>query len=555
VGRSRLSTIIMVGILLVIVVVMATSFVWNVYRLQERSQLELREKARLITSQFLAIRTFMAESQDEPSLSNEYEHLDPVAAEAGLNQILEGSPWRIKEVWLEGSSDIHQPDPSEGEILAALRSNPDLKEHWSLESGEDQQFFYYMIPIRMEENCLTCHGIGSQDGVEKDLVLPKEFTLGELAGAISLRVPMDTYKDMLRADTLSQLIFTLTLVVLTLVATSALMGHFVTRPLSRLTDMATELGTGNHDAAQREIRAYGEIGVLVSEFKDMAARLRDLYRSLEDKVQQRTEELLEQREELRRINRELDKSNRMKSTFLASMSHELRTPLTAIIAFAELLLERIGGVLTQRQEEYVGGVRDNSRQLLSIINDILDLAKIEAGRMELRVSRFHVGTLLEEAVENIKPLAVRKGVTLRIAGDTLCKRLPEIEGDRQKIQQVLTNLLGNAIKFTPEDGLVLLDASLDDDRGEVLVLVSDTGIGIPPEKQEDIFDAFRQVDGSTTREYRGTGLGLSLAKHLVAMHGGRIWLESKEGRGSAFYFTLPIELREAESEEDWSFHQ
>jgi GAF domain-containing protein len=234
-------------------------------------------------------------------------------------------------------------------------------------------------------------------------------------------------------------------------------------------------------------------------------------------------------------SRQLEAASQHKSEFLANMSHELRTPLNAVIGFSEVLLQRMFGELNAKQDEYLKDIYASGQHLLSLINDILDLSKIEAGRMELTSAPFHLPSALENAVTLVKERAARHGITLELDLDP---RLRELVGDERKVKQVLLNLLSNAVKFTPEGGRVSLKAGLSD--GAVKIAVTDTGIGIAPEDQAAIFEEFRQVGSDDARKLEGTGLGLTLAKKFVELHGGRIWVESELGRGSTFTFTLPV---------------
>jgi signal transduction histidine kinase len=239
-------------------------------------------------------------------------------------------------------------------------------------------------------------------------------------------------------------------------------------------------------------------------------------------------------QEIEDKSRRLEAASRHKSEFLANMSHELRTPLNAVIGFSEVLLQRMFGELNDKQEEYLRDIYASGQHLLSLINDILDLSKIEAGRMELAPAPFHLPSTLENAVTLVKERAARHGIGVELDLDP---RLGELVGDERKIKQILLNLLSNAVKFTPEGGRISLKAGRRE--GVVEISVTDTGIGIAPEDQAAIFEEFRQV-GSDERKREGTGLGLTLAKKFVELHGGRIWVESEVGKGSTFAFTLPV---------------
>jgi signal transduction histidine kinase len=233
-------------------------------------------------------------------------------------------------------------------------------------------------------------------------------------------------------------------------------------------------------------------------------------------------------------SRQLEAASRHKSEFLSNMSHELRTPLNAIIGFSEVLGERMFGELTDKQEEYLKDIMESGQHLLSLINDILDLSKIEAGRMELELTEFNLPQAIDNALTLVRERAGRRDIALHQAVD---ERLGVIRGDERKVKQVLLNLLSNALKFTPEGGRIDVSARLQD--GSVEISVADTGVGIAPEDQEAVFEEFRQV-GRADKKAEGTGLGLTLCRKFVELHGGRIWVNSQVGVGSTFTFTLPV---------------
>jgi len=231
---------------------------------------------------------------------------------------------------------------------------------------------------------------------------------------------------------------------------------------------------------------------------------------------------------------QLEVADRHKSEFLANMSHELRTPLNAVIGFSEVLLERMFGEVNDKQAEYLQDILSSGRHLLSLINDILDLSKIEAGRMELELASFDLPTAVDNALTLVRERASRHGIILGLGVDA---QVGQIVADERKVKQVLVNLLSNAVKFTPEGGRV--EVAVARANGSVEVSVSDTGIGIAAEDQEAIFEEFRQVGSDYARKREGTGLGLPLAQRFVELHGGRLWVKSEVGRGSTFTFSLP----------------
>jgi signal transduction histidine kinase len=265
--------------------------------------------------------------------------------------------------------------------------------------------------------------------------------------------------------------------------------------------------------------------------------LRASERDLERKVEVRTADLVESRERLALARDEALAANQHKSAFLANMSHELRTPLNAVIGFSEMLSQKVFGDLNEKQDEYVTDIHQSGKHLLSLINDILDLSKIEAGKLELALTSFPLEEVIDSALVLTRERAFGKGVDQRSEIDP---DLGSIEADERKVKQVLVNLLSNAVKFTDADGVVTLRARRLEDGVEVAV--SDTGIGIAAEEQALVFEEFRQVGTDDARRAEGTGLGLALVKRLVELHGGRLQLESELGSGSCFTFTLPLSV-------------
>jgi signal transduction histidine kinase len=245
---------------------------------------------------------------------------------------------------------------------------------------------------------------------------------------------------------------------------------------------------------------------------------------------------------LRQAISEAERASQAKTDFLASMSHELRTPLNAIMGFSQVLENEYFGALTAKQKEYVNDVYESGRHLLSLINDILDLSKIEAGKMEPNFTRFNAGNLLENSRVLVKERCYKHGIRLDFDMSDPVRSLL-VTADERRLKQILYNLLSNATKFTPDDGQIRLRARLtEEDVPQLEVSVADSGIGIDAEHQRHIFEAFYQVKQGTADKTPGTGLGLSLVKQLVALHGGRIWVESDgEGRGSRFTFVIPVD--------------
>ena len=256
--------------------------------------------------------------------------------------------------------------------------------------------------------------------------------------------------------------------------------------------------------------------------------------SIRDLTERKVQEELRQ-EELREQNRRIQEATRMKSAFLATMSHELRTPLNGIIGFSEFLVDEKPGPLNPKQKEYLEDILNSGRHLLQLINDVLDLAKVEAGRMELYLEEFSLARAVEEVSSVVLPIARKKNLTFEVHIDNTIDR---VRLDQQKLKQVLYNLLSNAMKFTPEGGKVTLDA-VPRDSDLVLVRVTDTGIGIRKEDMNKLFVEFQQIHTGTERQFEGTGLGLVLTKKIVGLFGGTVSVRSTHGVGSEFSVTIP----------------
>ena len=283
-----------------------------------------------------------------------------------------------------------------------------------------------------------------------------------------------------------------------------------------------DVGTGCIVVGRDQAGAFSEKQIdLVKTFADQAVIAIEnvrLFREIQDK------------------SRQLEIADKHKSEFLASMSHELRTPLNAIIGFSEVLLERMFGELNDKQDDYLKDIHSSGQHLLSLINDILDLAKVEAGRMELNLARFPLAAAIDNALTLIRERAQRHGIALSAEIDP---QLGEMNADERKLKQILLNLLSNAVKFTPQGGRIKVSARQIADQVEIAV--SDTGVGIAAEDHTKVFEEFKQVGNDYTRKAEGTGLGLALTRKMIELHGGNIRLESEPGQGSTFLFTLPLQ--------------
>ena len=332
---------------------------------------------------------------------------------------------------------------------------------------------------------------------------------------------------------------TLAGVVLAIVATWFI-GRAISRPLSKMTDVMSRLAGGDHAITIPAIDSGDEVGSM--------ARAVEVFRQHSVELHRRESELAQMVDRLAVLRDRADEASRAKSAFLANMSHELRTPLNALIGYSEMLYDGLYGKLPEKARDPVGRVQANAKHLLGLINNVLDLSKIEAGQFELHIDDYSMSGIVEAVVSATESLSQAKNLTLRI---DVPRSLPRGRGDEQRLTQVLLNLVGNAIKFT-ESGEICIRARANE--GEFDVSVVDTGPGIAEEHRGHVFEEFRQVDSSTTRQKGGSGLGLSIAKRIVELHGGRMYLQSELGSGSTFGFVIPIICCEEVAVEDQHAH-
>ncbi len=375
---------------------------------------------------------------------------------------------------------------------------------------------------------------------------------GQVIGTVGLRIDLEPYRQAV-VSTLASAILLLVCAMGCAVALARSTARLVTRPIGELVDAVQSI-TGSADAAVRVGHAADdELGKLAAEFNhmidriqehqrgrdlaeaalhDSRAQLKDHRDRLEDEVRERTRELAIAKDRA-------EAADRIKSAFLATMSHELRTPLNSIVGFTGILLQGMAGPLTDEQRKQLGMVQGSARHLHALINDVLDISKIEAGQLEIVVAQVAMSEVVTSVVQTIKPLAERKGIAVRTE---IAAEVGTLESDRRRLEQVLLNLVNNGVKFT-ERGEVVIRCALD---GEWLVTaVSDTGIGIAAADLGTLFVPFQQLDAGLSRAHEGTGLGLSISQRLVELLGGTISVASEPGVGSTFSFRLPLTRREA----------
>ncbi len=630
-----------IGLLWGVLLVFAVAIVAYSYQ-DQRSRVDnaMLDQSRMLAAQMDAVWEFVSINQyainHTADGTYDFKRLHcAIAGKAVAMMFTKSSDYSIRFTNIDPRNIYNAPDEYELAALTALYDDPDRREVYGYGTDDDgEQVFRYVRTMVYDESCLQCHG--TPEGEIDETGYPKEGKgVGDLAGAVSIVIPMQGYlENMNRAVASSAALFVLLMLGVAAVIYGVL-SRLVTRPLRYLRSSFGRIGDGARiadgeriadrariaDGARiadrariadgaREGEADGEadggplrppampeaapfragrystreVSDLFDQYESMARRLWDLYENLESQVVDRTARLSEANAELERqrarveeANAKLLRDNRYKSDFLAIVSHELRTPLTSILAFAELLSQSVdpSETVVLKQVEEVGR---NAAVLLEMVDNVLETARIQAGSERINLELIDLGDIVGMVEAANEPVALKRGVAF---GTRVEPDVPLVTSDWEKVRRILTNLVSNAIKFTPAGGEVDVRVSLaatgtgDEAAGErgggtgdeaasgaaawagggtgggprglVRIDVSDTGIGIPKEKQGLVFERFTQENMSTVRRYGGSGLGLSLVKDLAAMLGGRVELQSEPGRGSVFTVFLPLDDAEGVS--------
>ncbi|BBO15793.1 conserved hypothetical protein [Candidatus Brocadia pituitae] len=523
----------LVILLAVLLVLLNSTLVFFVYK-RTRHELtrEVREKAKLIAAELETTRNYLAVAlqSSKIGITEQTKFFIPaVSGHAIGKKFAEKTGYIIKQTSRKYRNFFNKPDLYEENVLRKMEEDPNLSEYWSDDIIDGKRVERYLYALYITEDCLLCHGSKEKapEFIRKNYDIGYGYKIGELRGAISVIIPKEIAERRFAATVI---FFTTTssVSILMIVAIIFLTTGKLMRPIERLTATVAAITRTGDLTTKVDVLSKDEVGQLGRAFNDMSTKLQSTYATLEQRIAEKTAHL-------QQAILALERANKMKSEFLANMSHELRTPLNAIIGFAEVLRDKIAGDLNEEQIDFVNDIHSSGSHLLQMINDILDLSKIEAGKMELQYGVFPVPAAIEEVYTIIKGLASKKHLELKTV---ILTDMKSIEADRVKFKQVLYNLLSNAIKFTPENGKIVLEAGVMEDM--LQVSVSDTGIGMKSEDQQKVFKEFWQADSSFARKYEGTGLGLALTKRIVEMHGGKIWFESEYGKGSIFSFSLPV---------------
>jgi signal transduction histidine kinase len=389
---------------------------------------------------------------------------------------------------------------------------------------DGEQVLLYYAPMRAANECLSCHqAIAKKHKKEPPIE-------NDLLAIMRIRMSTKSIEDGVNWNRAILATAAIATAILIMVGSWIIVRYIIVKPVKHLKEVSDAISAG-----ELNVRSEIQTG---DEFEDLSHAFNRMLRHLvamQDQWRKVNADLDRKVDELAQTNMALFESNKLKGDFLATMSHELRTPLNSILGFSDVLLS--SDTLTEKQRRWVSNIQSSGQKLLNLINDILDLAKMEAGKMRVRVESFNLHEVCEGLLNILRPLAEKKNIDLR---SQIQPDMPALRQDVNKLQQILQNLLSNAIKFTPEGGRVTLKA--DADTRYVTIAVMDTGVGVAKEEQDLVFQKFRQSGNPLTREHAGTGLGLSIVRELCKLLGGEVTLQSELGRGSTFTVRLPLQL-------------
>lgn len=538
-----------------LLVLLAVDIVWT-YQSQERAtQALILEESRILVTEMDAVWDFVSANQNTINYTSdgtyEYKGLHcAIAGKAVAAFFSDNSDYTIRFTKLAPRNLRSAPDEYETAALEAFQDNAEVTEYYGFADEGDESVFRYVSVMEVSENCVECHGkpAGELDptGYKKE-----GWDVGDVAGAVSVIVPTDLYFSNMRDTVVNNVLFFLTIMLCMAVIVYFALTRLITGPLANLRCSFVQMSTGvtkaGLDVAVEKVRpvySSTEIDDLFAQFESMSTSLLQLYSNLELQVEERTAQLSEANSELERqrlhvekANDRLKRENQYKSDFLAIVSHELRTPLTSILAFTDLMEESVpeSNYQARKQLDEIG---KNGQVLLEMVDNVLETARIQVGSEKLNLELIDVSDVVGMVEASSKALAAKKSIDFSTRVDSA---VPLVVSDWEKVRRILVNLVSNAIKFTDCGGAVHVEVTCGSSGKTVVVKVSDSGIGIPEDKQELIFERFSQENMSTVRRYGGSGLGLSLVKDLSAMLGGRVEVASKPGEGSVFTVTLPVE--------------
>lgn len=510
-GRSRLERKSRLWMALVLSVVIGGSFYWVARRTRGQLFQKMQEKAALVADAVLAQRA--AEARAMRTLNGRPELFPHPLEQRRAGP--EGFSWR--HIYPGARFQTSRPRRPYEEKLLQRWSQSDQRQSKGLvvkDPMTGERLYQWLTPVTADDSCLTCH---------------PEFTPGSFQGMLSVELPFDRELKTLRYNKLLMTASAVLTLAVALGTLYLLTRHLIIEPLHHLKETTDRVAAGDLQA-----RAHLRTGDELEEFADALNHMIENVQHTHQALAELNRNLDAQLDALGRANLELHEMNQLRTEFLASMSHELRSPLHSVLGFAQVLLEEHYGPLNPRQRRYLKNILSSGRDLLDLINNLLDMSRLEAGRMQKNLDQVSLAELVNSVVAKLEPLR-GEGLTVSVE---VPEGLPPVVIDPRKTARILSNLLSNAYKFTPDGGRVRVQAAVQDDR--VVLTVSDTGIGIPESELPKVFDKFRQVEPGKARQLEGSGLGLAIVRELTRFLGGEVTVRSRPGEGSTFTVTLPV---------------
>jgi signal transduction histidine kinase len=508
-----------------ILLLLTASFWWYAHLTEKVAY----EQAATTTCPVLANETFRREFLKGRLDDKEFQKLEDLAKE--------NMPKALPNYWSEVilPKSFHRPDNYENDVLKKFQNDPDKVEEWKLEparGSEEYPSIHFYGAMRAPKG-----GLANLKLTQEERDAYGDIKEKDLLAVVKIIISTKSIEENIVWNRAMLIATALFCAILIMIGSYLIVRYVIVKPVKHLKEVSDAISAG-----ELNVRSEIQTG---DEFEDLSHAFNRMLRtlvSMQDREKKVNADLDRKVDELAQANMALYESNRLKSDFLATMSHELRTPLNTILGFSEVLLS--GDNLAEKQQRWVRNIQTSGDRLLNLINDILDLAKIEAGKMKIRLEEFSIQEVCEGMLNMFRPLAEKKNIELRSQADP---SIPLLRQDMAKLHQILSNLLSNAIKFTPEGGRVLIKAEAEPPGSvakNLILTVTDTGVGIVPEEQELVFEKFRQAGNPLTREHAGTGLGLSIVRELCKLLGGDVTLQSELGRGSTFQVRLPLQLSE-----------
>jgi two-component system sensor histidine kinase BarA len=499
------------AVMLVLILALLLPYIWMGQLTKEAALNAGRAKTEM-----LLVRHFQEKEASKTSL--------PALNNRGMVLDVNNPDMRWIRFTKENENQLAILTEDQKEMIKSLKAEEERSDNVLLVKDKGVLNSNYIKVFRATESCISCHNPQGS---------AKPFGLNEPIGAVIIQRPAAEISRTVWLNRVWVIVAGLIAGTGAIVAFYIITQRVILRPIRQLRAIANNVSEGNLDI-RSAIKTGDEYERLAEAFNHML----DGLQAAQEKLRQANKQLDAKIAELSERNIELFKANKIKSEFLANISHEFRTPLNAILGFAEILREKPEMLKKDKGQRYAENIIEGGKNLLNMINDLLNLAKAEAGKIELHIEKISIPQLCKAVVGSFSALTKKKKIKVKL---TIDQNIPILSTDAGKVQQILYNFLSNAVKFTPETGRIEIRANMQSEQ-MVRIAVSDTGCGIAEADKEKIFDKFRQVDGSITRQSAGSGLGLAISKELAAMLAGNIGMESEAGHGSTFWLDIPVTL-------------